>query len=130
LRRLAAGTAVEFLGWKTDQDIRRLYQSAGVVLLPGTEDFGIVTVEAQACGTPVVARAEGGACETVVPGVTGELVAGRDPAMFADAIRLMIDAPPDRDVIRRHAERFSVAHFKAGFAAAVDHTGASAAAAS
>ncbi len=76
LKQLAAGTPTEFLGWRTDSDVRDLYRSAAVVLLPGTEDFGIVPVEAQACGVPVVALAHGGACETVVDGVTGFLGTG------------------------------------------------------
>ncbi len=57
-----------------DADLHRLYSRASVVLLPGEEDFGIVPLEAQACGTPVVALSRGGALETVVPGQTGVLV--------------------------------------------------------
>jgi glycosyltransferase involved in cell wall biosynthesis len=130
LRKLAADSPVEFLGWRSDDEVRELYRSADVVLLPGTEDFGIVPVEAQACGTPVVALAQGGACETVVDGVTGALVPRSDAPLFADAIRRIIDRPLDRGVVRRHAERFSIAQFKTGFAAAVDETPAHAAAAS
>ena len=72
--RLAGAARVEFLGWRTDEEIRALYQSAAMVLLPGVEDFGIVAVEAQACGTPVVAINEGGVGETIIDGVTGGLV--------------------------------------------------------
>jgi glycosyltransferase involved in cell wall biosynthesis len=130
LRQLAAGGRVEFLGWRSDDEVRNLYRAAAVVLLPGTEDFGIVPVEAQACGTAVVALAEGGARETVVDAVTGALVPLSDAALFADAIRRVIDRPLDRGVIRQHAERFSTAHFKAAFAAAVDETPGRTAAAS
>jgi glycosyltransferase involved in cell wall biosynthesis len=119
LRQRAADAGVEFLGWRSDEEVRDLYRSAAVVLLPGIEDFGIVPVEAQACGTPVVALAEGGACETVVDAVTGALVPESDAAMFADAIRSVIEAPLDRRVIRQHAERFSKGSFKAAFKAAV-----------
>ncbi len=80
------GSPVEFLGWRSDDEIRDLYRGAAAVLLPGTEDFGIVPVEAQACGTPVVAFAEGGARETVIDGVTGALVTDRSAAAFADAL--------------------------------------------
>jgi glycosyltransferase involved in cell wall biosynthesis len=107
-----------------------LYQAASVVLLPGTEDFGIVPVEAQACGTPVVALAAGGSLETVIDGVTGELVPEGDAEAFADAIRRVLDRRPDATEIRRHAERFSVSRFKADFAAAVDDTPVHAAVAS
>ncbi|HEY0663711.1 MAG TPA: glycosyltransferase, partial [Thiobacillaceae bacterium] len=123
LRRLAEGAPVEFLGWRSDEDIRLLYRSASVVLLPGTEDFGIVPVEAQACGTPVVALAQGGARETVIDGQTGALVAQPEPAAFAEAIHRVIATPPDRAVVRANAERFSVAQFKTHFAAALDEAG-------
>jgi glycosyltransferase involved in cell wall biosynthesis len=101
-----------------------------VVLLPGTEDFGIVPVEAQACGTPVVALATGGAVETVVDGLTGALVQDSDPGMFADAIRRVADRAPDRETIRRHAETFSKARFQEAFSAVVNATPVQPAAAS
>ncbi|MEO5897497.1 MAG: glycosyltransferase, partial [Vicinamibacterales bacterium] len=66
LRRLAEGAPVEFLGWRSDDEVRALYQSSSALILSGIEDFGIVPVEAQACGLPVVALAEGGATETVI----------------------------------------------------------------
>ena len=119
LRALAAGAPVEFLGWRPDDEVRDLYRSAAAVLLPGTEDFGIVPVEAQACGTPVVAYAEGGALETVIDGVTGALVADRSPAAFADGLAQVLGRRRDAGAIRANAERFSVAAFKAAFGAAV-----------
>src|SRR5262249_51392537 len=70
LQRTADG-GTEFLGRLTDAGVRGWYQRAAVVLLPGEEDFGIVPLEAQACGRPVVALGRGGATETVVPGETG-----------------------------------------------------------
>jgi glycosyltransferase involved in cell wall biosynthesis len=122
LRALAAGAPVEFLGWRTDDEVRDLYRASAAVLLPGLEDFGIVPVEAQACGTPVVAVGHGGACETVVDGVTGALVADRSPEAFAEALDRVRRQPGDREVIRRHAERFSRAAFQTRFAAAVAET--------
>ena len=100
-----------FLGRVSDSDLRDLYQRASVVLLPGEEDFGIVPVEAQACGRPVVALRRGGATETVIDGETGRLVDAADPNDFADAIRRVLDSRFDPQVIRRHAERFSRARF-------------------
>jgi len=122
LRALAAGAPVEFLGWRRDDEVRDLYRASAAVLLPGIEDFGIVPVEAQACGTPVVAFGHGGACETVVDGVTGALVADRSVQAFAEALERVRRQPGDRRVIRRHAERFSKAAFKTQFAAAVAET--------
>ena len=126
LRRLAAGADVEFLGWRSDDEIRALYRAASAVLLPGTEDFGIVPVEAQACGTPVVALASGGACETVIDGETGALVPVADAGAFADALRRVMAGGLDPAVIRRNAERFSVDAFKEQFQSAVRETVSSA----
>ena len=59
---------MQFLGRRSNEEIRDLYRRAAVTLLPGEEDFGIVPLEAQACGRPVVALGRGGALETVRPG--------------------------------------------------------------
>ena len=119
LQGLAAG-GVDFLGWRSNEDIRNLYQEATAVLLPGTEDFGMVPVEAQACGTPVVALGHGGACETVQDGVTGVLVPDESVAAFAEGLDRVRSLKPDRDALRAHAERFSRARFITNFQRAVD----------
>ena len=110
LEELANGT-VEFLGRRTDEEIRSLYRRAAVTLLPGEEDFGIVPLEAQACGRPIVALGRGGALETVVPEATGILVEDPAPEAFADGIRRALDRRFDPAVIRRHAETFSRSRF-------------------
>ncbi|MBK5299039.1 MAG: glycosyltransferase [Vicinamibacteria bacterium] len=107
----AADAPVEFLGHQTDDQIRNLYRGAAAVVLPGEEDFGIVPVEAQACGRPVVALARGGARETVRDGVTGVLVPEPTAEAFADAFSSLPGRWFDVDVIRRHAEGFSRAQF-------------------
>jgi glycosyltransferase involved in cell wall biosynthesis len=78
---------VEFLGPLEDVEIRALYRRAAAVLLPGEEDFGIAPVEAQACGSPVVALGRGGALETIVPDETGVLVDDSSASAFAEATR-------------------------------------------
>lgn len=65
--RALAGPTVEFLGWQSNESIRNHLQRCQALLFPGEEDFGIVPVEAQACGTPVIAFGRGGATETVLP---------------------------------------------------------------
>lgn len=110
LERLAAGR-VSFLGPRTDDEIRGLYHQATAVLLSGEEDFGIVPVEAQACGTPVVALARGGALETVVDGETGVLVAEASVEAFAEALTRLDRSTFDRDRLRAHAESFGRARF-------------------
>jgi glycosyltransferase involved in cell wall biosynthesis len=109
LERSAANGShqVEFLGRLPDEDVRNLYRRAAVVLLPGEEDFGIVPLEAQACGRPVVALGRGGAAETVVAGETGVLVEALAADAFADAIVRAGASRFDAHAIRRHAEAFS-----------------------
>jgi glycosyltransferase involved in cell wall biosynthesis len=119
LKASAGDAPVEFLGWRSPEEVRSLYQSSSVVLLPGVEDFGIVPVEAQACGTPVVALDRGGARETVVDGVTGALVPD-GAAALAEGIRTVIDRTFDRAAIRVNAERFSRDVFRERFAAVLD----------
>jgi glycosyltransferase involved in cell wall biosynthesis len=65
--RRAAGPTVEFLGSRSDAEVAALYANCQALLFPGLEDFGIVPLEAQAAGRPVIAFGEGGACETVTP---------------------------------------------------------------
>ena len=109
------GAKVEFAGWLADEQVRDLYQGSRAVLMPGIEDFGIVPVEAQACGRPVVALAEGGAIESVVDGVTGVLVQDRSVEAFATALRDVSSRPFDSAAIRRHAESFSKDRFQQQF---------------
>jgi glycosyltransferase involved in cell wall biosynthesis len=111
----SAGPDVEFLGWRNDEEIRALYQQSRAVLLPGVEDFGMVPVEAQACGCPVVAFAEGGAAETVVDGETGVLVADRSVEAFADGVARAASLAFDRDRLRTHAQQFSKESFLTRF---------------
>ena len=90
------------------------------VLLPGVEDFGMVPVEAQACGTPVVALGKGGARETVEDGVTGILVDDSSVEAFAAALVRTQSTAFDPAVIREHAARFSRERFLTDFQTEVD----------
>ncbi len=123
-----AGATVEFLGALDDEALRDAYRGAQAVLLPGVEDFGIVPIEAMACGRPVIAHGAGGAAETVVPGVTGVLVDEAGPDAFAGAMAAIRRERFDPDAIRRHAEGFGVARFEAAFRDIVTGTLAEAAA--
>jgi glycosyltransferase involved in cell wall biosynthesis len=89
--RTLAGPDVTFLGWQADESIRDHLRRCRALLFPGEEDFGIVPVEAQACGTPVIAFGRGGAAETVVPPggraePTGFLFREQSSDSLADAI--------------------------------------------
>jgi glycosyltransferase involved in cell wall biosynthesis len=115
-----SGSSVTFVGSRSADEIRALYRSARAVLLPGEEDFGIVPVEAQACGTPVVALGRGGALETIVDGRTGVLAGDDSPGAFARAIERGEQIAWDGAALRANAERFSHAAFASGFTAVVD----------
>jgi glycosyltransferase involved in cell wall biosynthesis len=69
--RALAGPETHFLGWQPDEVVRDHFRRCRALLFPGEEDFGIVPVEAQACGAPVIAFGRGGATETVVPPALG-----------------------------------------------------------
>jgi glycosyltransferase involved in cell wall biosynthesis len=121
LRRLA-GPDVEFLGTLSDDDVRTCYRRSSVTLFPGEEDFGIVPLEAQACGRPVVALGRGGALETVVDGKTGVLVPDSSPEALADGIVRAIRTPFHPAAIRRHAEAFGRKRFAGEIARVVSET--------
>jgi glycosyltransferase involved in cell wall biosynthesis len=88
-RRLTrrAPANVTFLGWQSREALAKLFAGARAFVYAAREDFGISLVEAQACGTPVVAFRGGGALETVVEGVTGMFFDVQTPASLAEAIR-------------------------------------------
>ena len=112
-----AGPDVEFLGAVDDETLRMLYRRTRAVVLPGEEDFGIVPVEAMACGRPVVALGRGGACETVLSGQTGILVDEATPEAFADGLDRAARQTFDATRLRAHAETFAVDRFETGFQA-------------
>jgi glycosyltransferase involved in cell wall biosynthesis len=111
------GDEVRFLGWCTNEQIRDLYRTSIATILPGEEDFGIVPLESQACGRPVVALARGGALETVIDGVTGVLVEPGVEAL-ADGLRRAAAADWNATAIRGHAVRFS----RDRFVREIEHT--------
>ncbi|MEV6279548.1 glycosyltransferase [Nocardia sp. NPDC051832] len=117
LRRLAVDYGVaerlRMLGPVAHATMPRLYRSADVTLCTSWyEPFGLVPLEAMACGTPVVATAVGGMLDTVVDEVTGRLVAPPEPATLARAVRGLLDDPMRRESwgaagVQRVHERYS-----------------------
>ena len=119
----AAGPHTEFRGRVSDEELRSLFQRCAALVMPGIEDFGIVPVEAQACGAPVLATGSGGALDTVTPARTGELVDPDEPGLLTAWIAAMRDFDPaayDASVIRSHAEGFSRELFRSRLRAVVD----------
>jgi glycosyltransferase involved in cell wall biosynthesis len=106
LQRLAQGARVDFLGWQSPADLRRLYSRCRALLFPGEEDFGITPLECMAAGRPVIALAAGGALETVVPGITGQLLPSTSPSVWAAALRDFDDDAYDPKALRDHARQF------------------------
>ena len=112
LQRLA-GPTVRFLGWQPDEVIRAHYRRCRALLFPGEEDFGIVPIEALACGTPVIALGRGGVAETV-----DDRVGRTYPDPTAEGLRAALDAweaagtPHDPGLARRRAEALALPLFR------------------
>jgi len=123
--RSAAGPNVEFVGTVDRDVLRRLLQNARAFVFAAEEDFGILPVEAQACGTPVIALSRGGTAETVVASgddATGVLFDEQTPASIANAI-IQFEQMAHRiepDACRRRALDFSSARFRERFGAWLD----------
>jgi glycosyltransferase involved in cell wall biosynthesis len=111
-----AGPGVQFVGWQSNEAIRDHLRRCRALLFPGEEDFGIVPVEAQACGAPVIAFGRGGAAETVVtgPDPTGVLFEEQSPECLTEAL-VEMEAAVDRftpvaarrSALRFHSRRFA-----------------------
>ncbi len=117
-----AGDGIELLGWRSDDEIRELYRRSVATILPGEEDFGIVPVEAQACGRPVVALGRGGALDTVIDGETGVLFAEPTVPSLAAALTRAAHTAWDTARIRQHADTFSRQRFISDIRRVVDDT--------
>jgi glycosyltransferase involved in cell wall biosynthesis len=115
-----AGPTVEFLGRREDQEIATLYARCRALIFPGWEDFGIVPVEAQAAGRPVVAFGRGGATETVVDGRTGVLFDAQTVEAVVAAMLTLERSEIDPHVCRRNAERFDASRFRSQLEATID----------
>ncbi|PLX22989.1 MAG: glycosyltransferase family 4 protein [Ignavibacteria bacterium] len=101
-----AGPTVTIEGWLSDPEIENAYAACRALLFPGEEDFGIVPVEAMACGKPVIAFGRGGARETVVEGLSGTLFPEQTVSSMSAAIQRFERMEFDADSIRTHAEAF------------------------
>lgn len=100
---------IRFLGKVSDRELKRLYREAKAVLFPQEEDFGIVPLEAQACGTPVIAFARGGALETVEDGF---FFHEQTPEALRQAVIEFEKKSFDPEALRRHVLRFDKEEFK------------------
>jgi glycosyltransferase involved in cell wall biosynthesis len=108
-----APTNVEFVGAVDTPTLRSLMQRCIGVIFPGVDDFGLVPLEAAACGRATIAFAGGGALETIVPGKSGELFWPQTAEALRRAVVRFDPDAYDPDVLRAQAERFGVARFQA-----------------
>ena len=111
LRELATGTTTTMLGYVDDATVNELLGSARAAILPGEEDFGLVPLEAAACGRPAIAYRGGGALETIVEGQTGEFFDEQTAESLARAMRSFDDRRYDAQRLRAHAETFAPERF-------------------
>ena len=114
--RSLAGPGIEFVEDPDDETVVSLLAQARAFLFCGIEDFGMFPVEAQACGTPVIARRVGGALDSVVDGVTGRFVETDDVDDWATALHDFDRSAFDATTIRAHADEFGVDRFRAAVA--------------
>ncbi|MCA9860211.1 MAG: glycosyltransferase [Thermomicrobiales bacterium] len=110
--RAMAGPTVELLGRLPDDEVADLMTHCKGFMLPGSEDFGISAVEAQAAGRPVIAFGAGGALESVIPGETGVFFSERTAESLMSAIRAFETISWNPVRARANAERFSKARFQ------------------
>ncbi len=103
---------VRFLGYVDDVERQRHLAQCRALIFPGEEDFGLVPVEAQASGRPVVAYAAGGALDTVIDGETGLFFAEQTPDALCDAVTRLEDQTFSAKRITAHAATFDTSVFK------------------
>lgn len=103
---------IEFLGQLTDRELLGYYQGCQAVIFPQEEDFGLVPLEAQASGRPVIAYRGGGALETVIDGRTGLFFASQTPEALIKAVKRFEASQFKPQVCRQNAVRFSQERFK------------------
>lgn len=109
-----AGPYTTFFGKLSQKELRMQYQGARALLQPGVEDFGIASVEALACGTPVIAAGKGGVTEIISSQKYGVLYREPVQELLADAIRRFIDVEHSYTpaALQAHALRFSSSRFR------------------
>lgn len=123
LASAAAPGLVTFEGRVDDDRLRSLYRAARCLLFPQIEDFGIVAAEALACGTPVVARRDGGSLDMIAEGLTGAFFDEAGPAALADAAKRCPEPTPETSLACAHAAtRFSEDRFDLAMRREIERT--------
>jgi glycosyltransferase involved in cell wall biosynthesis len=120
-RRLQARAKanIRFRGWVSNEELAQLYAECRALVFPGEEDFGLVPLEAQSCGRPVIAFRAGGVLESVIEGETGIFFDSQDTASLKRALDSFKSARFEKEIIRRNALRFSKTVFMEKMKAAI-----------
>ncbi len=105
-QRSRAKANIEFKGFVSEKELPQLYANARAVLYPQEEDYGMVPVEAQAAGTPVIAYGKGGAAETVIDRKTGVLFMPQTSGALILAIKSFTKLKFRPEVLREHSKQF------------------------
>lgn len=111
IKSIAKGN-IDLLGYVEFAKLKEIMERAKCFVFAAEEDFGIIPVEAQACGTPVIAYGKGGCLETVVEGQTGIFFYQQNVKAIVDAVRKFESMQWDYQSIRDHSEIFSSNNFK------------------
>ncbi|MBR0427030.1 MAG: glycosyltransferase [Clostridia bacterium] len=113
LEKIADGDKnIVFMGRQPDDVLKKYMQECKALLFPGLEDFGIVPVEAQACGRPVIGYGKGGILDTVIDGKTGVLFKEQTVESLKEAIQKFETMNFDKQKIRDHSLKFDESEFK------------------
>jgi glycosyltransferase involved in cell wall biosynthesis len=113
---------IKFLGRLPDPEVAEYYARCCALIFPGDEDFGIVPLEANAAGRPVIAFKAGGALDTVVNGQTGIFFEELTPESLSEAVLRAESTTWDSAAIRRHAEEYAEPRFRERFMRVVEET--------
>ncbi len=119
--RALAGPTIKFVGQLDDNGLRDEYSGAQALIYPQLEDFGMMPLEAAACGTATIGLAAGGSMETIIPGVTGELLPQITDQSLIETIKRWDSNKYQKDALRQHAAQFSKEIFKTKLGAFVEN---------
>jgi len=113
--KLIAKKNIDFIGEVSDNELVEHYQQCQAVIFPQEEDFGLVPIETQACGKPVIAFKGGGALETIIENKTGKFFYPQKPSALNDVIHKFEPKIYSSKTCRQNAESFSEDSFKIKF---------------
>lgn len=110
-----AGPTIEFVGSVSDEELKKHYANCRALIFPAVEDFGLVVVEAQAFGKPVIALRKGGALDTIDEGKTGIFFDEQSVSALTEALQTFMHMEFNPEAAKKQAEKFSEKKFGENF---------------